>query len=661
MFISNKVTNKSIDNARKDASLKLPSKWKSAGMALAETATSLPRFGADILSAMNGMPATNPLDKSFEVFNKSLETPNMNWTQKTVDFFGSGIGYLNPMSDIALIKPAAAAVEATSAALMRALPSGANAIARTPMRKFGGLIGELTPDTIEGAGKHLAKAMAIGTSLTLPESFLDNYNEKTGKFDIAGSVSQAFSNGVLSVAIDLVPVTAGAIFGKHKKTFAKEYENPLPGESNNMSTFDTALKNNEISKEEHDWIKTYLENPNNTQELKKKGVSILLKEGYNVDTAKQEMLMNLFKKDHYDNFHTAMLDQISSGANDQYASSLSDYVAATGLDFMTAENSKFIDGLNGYVHWMENRLEHEPKNMKRMAEARKKADLYHIENDHPISQSSLLKELKAVDYDIQKIPHAVPKNLQFRAFQENRLSRLRQSIGRLKKLSKKDKAYESKLDESAEEFRDIKSKIQKALSPQKELKELESHFLDRKELPDNYQQSHDYHRLIDLSHFSTKADALLHHIDIKQKYEVQTAYKDMIKFLSEIMESNVNKFANTENVINYFKNKYSKMGLPVDSAAEKKIGDVNIKTADGEFSSLKKKDELIDIQQDLKSDVRNDDEILKANETDVDSANSKNLESDFKNKKERYEQFKTNELTLSQLVSCELGSTDGEK
>jgi hypothetical protein len=665
MYSDPRVTQQTIENSRKDSSLKVPSTLKSAGMSLAETATAPIRFGIDVINHINGLPAVNPLDKSFEVFNKSLETPNTQWPQKTVDFFASGIGYLNPVSDIALAKPAIGAVEAVSGALSRNLPSAITTLSRTPMRKFGGRVGEMLPETIGGAAEHVAKAMTLGAAITTPEAFLDNYDEATGKFNIHGAANQAFSNGLLTVGIDLLPVTAGVIFGKHRRSFAKEYENPLPGDAHSMSDFDKALDNGEISPEEHDWIKTYLENPNDITKLKDKGVEVLLKEGYHVDTAKQEMLMNLMKKSHYDDFHTGMLDQISSGASGQFSSSLSDYIAATGLDFMTAENSKFLDGLNGYVHFMENRLEHEPKNMKRMSEARNKADLSHIEDDHPMSQRSLLKDLKSVNHDLQKLPNGVPKNLRFRASQERKLLRLKQEIGRFKKLAKRDKSYESRIDQASAEFRDIKSNIQKPLTTRQELKTLESHFLDRKALPDNYKQSHDYHRLVDLSHFSTKADALLHHIDLKHQYEVQTSYKDMIKFLNSVIESNVSKFADPNKVVDYFKARYDQVGTHAEHSSGaksiKNTRDVPVESAKGSFSDVKNKDELRDMQQDIESDVRNDGEILQANQTDVDSVNSPEFESEYKAAKERYQQFKDNELSLSQLVSCELGIKEGSE
>jgi hypothetical protein len=658
----NRVTNESIENSRQSSSLRVPSTLKSVGVDFAETATALPRFAFDMHQALRGLPARNPLDDSFEVFNKSMETPNEGWGQKTFDFFASGIGYLNPLSDLALIKPASAAVGGIASAITRSLPSEATALARTPIRQFGGKLAEYLPDTIGGAGEHLAKSLAIGTALTAPEAFLDNYNPKTGKFEIMGAVNQSFSNGMLAMALDTIPITAGMVFGKHKKSFNLDYEHPSPGDKDKMASFDSALDKGEITPGEHSWVKTYLENPNDMKALKKKGVDLLLKDGYSVDHGQQKVLMNIIKKEHYDDFHTGMMDQMSSGAHGDFASSLSDYTAGQGMDFMTSENSKFLDGFNGYVDFMEKRLGMEDKNLKAFREARTRAGFENIEDSHPISQKGLFQELKAVDHDLQRLPHGIPKNVRYRARQERDIFRLKTEISRFKKLARRDNTYESKIDEASAKLRELKSSREKLLTPNNELKALEEHFLGKKLLPEKYRHSHDYHRLVDLSHFSKKADALLHHIDLKDQYETQTAYKDLIKFLNGVVGSNVKRFADPSKVVDYFKARLDSVGQDIDELSNRKdtrnIREVPIESGRGAYSDVPKKDELRDMQQDMKSDVTNDKEVLQANETDVDSADSKKYEEEFKHNKDRYQQFKSNQNALSQLVSCELGTKE---
>jgi hypothetical protein len=139
----------------------------------------------------------------------------------------------------------------------------------------------------------------------------------------------------------------------------------------------------------------------------------------------------------------------------------------------------------------------------------------------------------------------------------------------------------------------------------------------------------------------------------------------MIKFLNSVIESNVSKFADPNKVVDYFKARYDQVGTHAEHSSGaksiKNTRDVPVESAKGSFSDVKNKDELRDMQQDIESDVRNDGEILQANQTDVDSVNSPEFESEYKAAKERYQQFKDNELSLSQLVSCELGIKEGSE
>lgn len=659
MYSDLRVTPQSIENSRNDSFLRKPSTLKSAGVSFAETFTAPVRAVADVTASINGLPAKNFLDNSFEVFNESMKTPHGSWTQSTVDFFASGIGYLNPMYE-AIGGPVSGAVGRGFSAVSQYVPAGLTAIARTPIARFGGKLGEYLPNTVGEAAEHVTKAFGIGAAITVPEALLDSYNEKTNRFEIAVAASQTFTNGLIGIALDAIPVVGGMIFGKHKKRFQKEYESPMPGDDHRMAAFDEALEKKEITPEEHEWVKTYLENPNDTQKLKDKGIELLLKDGYPVDHAQQKVIMNLMKKEHFDDFHTGMLDQISSGATGEFSASISDYAAASGIDFMVSENKDFVDGINGFVEFMEKRLATEPDNIKRFKEARKSPDLKHIEENHPISQKGLYNELKAVNHDIQSVPHGIPKNVRYRAKQEREISKLKTDISRLKKLAKRDPAYESKIDEKSARLRELKSTKEKLLSPNNELKALEDHFLDRKLLPENYNVSHEYHRLLDLAHFSTKAEALLHHINLKSQYEQQTHYKDTIKFLNQLIESNVGKFANPENVVNYFKSRLDSVGTDIDELVNhmdvRNQREVPIEHGRGAYSDVKKRDELKDFQRDLKDDVRNDEEILKANQADVDASGSLDYEKLYRAAKEKYTQFKGNEAALSQLISCELGN-----
>ena len=641
-MLDDRVTQEGLEQGRRAAELRTPSTSVSAGMGFAKTFTEVPRLAYDFSNALRGIPARNPLDNAFDIFDEAMKTPNEGWGQETVDFFAQGFGYINPFGGI-IAKGVTSGIKASTPAISRALPEAINVLARTPIKNFGF---KVLPNTVGQAGKQIAQSMAIGTAITAPGAMLDNYDSNTDTFSMVGAVKQSLSNGLLAVAIDAIPVAAGAIFGKHKKIIGEEYENPLPGDHSTINKFDSALKKGEISKGEHEFIKHYITKQKDIEGLKSKAINILIKEGYKVNNTDKTMLMDLIKQDHFDNFQSGMLDQISSGASGEFKSSLSDYAAASGMDFMKSNNESFIDGLNGYVHFMEARLSKAEENIKRFENAEKSSGLKYIDADHEASQKSLLNQLKKVDYDIQRIPGAIPSNMQLRIKQEKEISRL-----------KKTKEDPSRLKE-------LQSSRDKLLSPSNELKHIESRLLSKDKLPDNYKGSHDYHRLIDLAHFSTKADGLLHKVNIRGHYEEQESYKDMIKFLNSIIESNVNKFADPDKVMSYMKNRYDSVAPRAkDSTHKGSIRDQNqvpIDQPKDAYSERKPEEKLNDIKNDFKHDVSKDDQIIQDGETDVLSVGDKDFEKEYKIKADRYKQFRDNQSALSTLLSCELGTRNVE-
>lgn len=655
-----RATQASIDNGREDARLRVPSTWTSAGMEFAESATAVPRLAYDVTRAMQGLPFKSTVDDQFDIFHKAMETPNEGWGQETVDFFAGAIGYLNPVNDLAIVKPLAKGVEKVAGAISQRLPSAATAIARTPIRQFGGRVAEVLPKTIGGAGKDLAKTMAVASGITAPQAFIDSYNEKTNTFDIMGAVKQTMMNGVIGLGLHAIPVVGGILFGKHKRLFGKAYKNPMPGDSSRMGEFDKAFENNEISTEAHDWIKTYLENPDDIKSLTEKGVQIALKEGYPINRATGEVAMKLVKKEHYDDFNTGMLDQIASGASGEFSTSVSDYVAASGMDYLKSQNEKLLDGLNGHVEFMEKRLAAEDENMKRFSKIRKDTDLAHIDEKHPLAQKGVHEELKNAGYDLQRLPHAIPENLRYRASQERKITRLKEQIGRYKKLLKKDPKYNEAIDNASAELRDVMANREKLLTPNQELKKLEGKFLAKKPLPEDYRDSHDYQRLVDLSHVSKKADALLHHIHLKDEYETQTHYNDLIKFLNGVVGSSVKKFADPTKVVNYMKAQYASLGPRAEEmmhpGTARTTKQVPIEDARHAMSDRGPKDEINDLQRDAKENVRNDEQVLQDADTDITQAGAEPYEEEYKFNTARYNQFKDHQRDLADLVACDRGT-----
>lgn len=173
-------------------------------------------------------------------------------------------------------------------------------------------------------------------------------------------------------------------------------------------------------------------------------------------------------------------------------------------------------------------------------------------------------------------------------------------------------------------------------------------------MPENYKGSHEYHRLVDLANASPKAEALLHHVKLKNEYDTQNAYKDFIKFMNTILESNVNKYADPNKVVDYFTNRADMVGnYPTKKPTMEGDFKNNLKTGRRETLDIETRDKLRSYEE---KDLNQSEEIMKANQIIIDQANDEDLSKLYEKSLKRFNQFNKNKDTLSQVVSCDLNS-----
>lgn len=123
--------------------------------------------------------------------------------------------------------------------------------------------------------------------------------------------------------------------------------------------------------------------------------------------------------------------------------------------------------------------------------------------------------------------------------------------------------------------------------------------------------------------------------------------------MNSLIENNVDKYADPHKVVDYFKSRAEKVGnYPGDEKSP--VGKVS--TGRAETSDVESKRDIKDFKKDLKTDLAHHEEILNANQIDIDAADSKELTKAFKLSKERFEQFRDNSDALSQVVSCDAAS-----
>jgi len=659
------VTQSSLTSAIEDADKTPPSLSMSAFAGFISAWTEPEKLAFNVQSSLYGLKRKNPVSQGLSAINEEMKSPSMGWTQNTANFVGSLGGFVGNPVNALLGYGAAGAAEKGIAALSGALPEAISAFGQTSAAKLLGeeaasRMSEFVPKTIGGVGSTLAKTFAVASAESIPQAFNENFNEKTGKFDIIGGAEQTLKYGSLGLGIHTLGVAGGMIYGKIAA--GRAFKMPELGDSSkeNLDEIDKAFQEGKIDEHEYRYAHTYLTDPNNMESLQKLGAQVLTSAKYNVDSVNNKVFMNIASKETIDNLHSSIFDQLSSNASGDLKTAMSDYQYSNAIDGIRSESGHMADGLKGFASFMGNRLSKAKDNLAKFKKIRDSSGYENITNEHPISQRSVFKHIRKGKYDFSLFPHAIPKNLSERFAQEQKISSMSTRYKSYRKKIKrgepvKDSIREkiNKLDQNIEH---IKSNLTKTMSPSKELSHLEEHFLSKDNLPDNFQRFHEYHRLKDLSNFSEKAKALLHHVDLKNEYEVQTGYKDMVDSMTKLMTSDVQKYADPKKLQAYLQQRMESsvpemkdMGQLPDHVAPNQR---EIKSPDEAFRDKRERASVEDHEKDLQSAMNDEEQILKDNDQDIRRSGAEDLEKEFNLSKKRYIQFKKTSEDRDRLLSC---------
>ncbi len=172
----------------------------------------------------------------------------------------------------------------------------------------------------------------------------------------------------------------------------------------------------------------------------------------------------------------------------------------------------------------------------------------------------------------------------------------------------------------------------------KELKHLRKFFLGEKGLPREFKKTKEYNKLRDMSERLHNAKSLLDRINLEHEYERQEAFRDVAKAFIDVLNSNIDKFANSNRVDAYLK---ERIAQSTAEGGERRF--------DGKTVSISEIGKRIKEQRKLPSDAE---VLLNEFQQHIDSVNAPELKSDFNAVRSRYEQFKDNEKALSDMIDC---------
>lgn len=394
----------------------------------------------------------------------------------------------------------------------------------------------------ESVGSLVTKSAAVsqeGSAFMLPAEVVEAYDSEKNKFSMNKFANAYVANAGLTLGLAAVPYAAGVVWGKGLGLIraGKEISPAIPGEATkaDYQFLNKALDEGHITPEQHAWYTEYLKDPEDPS-LTARATKVLKDLGHPVDVAKNEVYFEVLSPQDVTNLKKGIEDQVFSNIPEKYRNSLSDFVLHNRFDELRESNKKQLDGLRGFVHYMNKRLERKPMEMDKLKRLTDRVLKKNIGREHPLSHDSLYKAHKRGELQA----HEVPKSVAQRVRQEDKIKDLqRRNI---------DGRHDTKISE-------LESKKKPLLHPKEELAEIERKLIKEDGTPDHLLRTKEYHRLKTLAKVSPRAKGLLDRVEHAHEYNRQSVFKDVVQTMTEILDSDASTYAKPQNVINYLKEK----------------------------------------------------------------------------------------------------------
>lgn len=177
------------------------------------------------------------------------------------------------------------------------------------------------------------------------------------------------------------------------------------------------------------------------------------------------------------------------------------------------------------------------------------------------------------------------------------------------------------------------------LSAKDELLNIKDKLLTEKGLKDNFQETREYKRLVELSEVWHNAQTLLDRINLEHEYERQQAFHDVAQAFTSVLDSSIERFADSGRVLAYLKERINNINRAFGDASYSGQGGVEKKSPS----------EIISQQERLPSNHK---ELLAQYDEDVENVKAHDLSEEYKMSRSRFDNFNENQSALKQLVDC---------
>jgi len=576
-----------------------------------------------------------------------LQSPLQRGAGEAADFTGS---ILNPIS-LLTAEAGGAIVAGGSRLLPSIVPKALTKIGETPVSKILGENAErYIPKIAEGDTKRIAtladigarkmKAFGIGAGVSLPTELESNFDTKNNTINYRGAVAGTAQGGGIAVGLDTIPYLWGVFRGKFKAATGQAIEEVAPAALD--ETLDHLQKSGALTEAEVNWYKEYRANPHEpSEDFVSRSSKMLLDDGHNVDTARGKVMHDILTPSDMKNLNIGVSDQIAASlANDGNA--FTDFVWGSKLDEMRA-NPTSLDGIEGVLSSLNEKLAAQPGALAAIDSFVEKYGTRNWRRLRPFSQENLYKKMVEKGLTSEEMPVVVPEAVSKRIAMEKRIESL-EAANKNYETQKAaatnipvQKRYAKYIERNEKKIADLHVKKPEILSPKDELKSLHDSMVKDGKLVDNFKHTRDYHRLVDLAKVETGARSMLYRINSIAQYEKQAAYRDMLQFFSNVMQTNFDKLADSKKILDYMKNR-------IEDKLPKEIKD---------------QVRLEDVQKAVK-DVPDDYEKVLDDTRDALRENApKELAAEYEEAAAKVKEFTKSENIFKNLISCVMGSLNG--
>lgn len=616
-----------------------------------------------------------------DVINQNLSDPRMSNTQEGMNMVA------NFASSAVTLAPFAIAGAAVGGAAVAGLGEVGDLIAPNVMKALrtpvANAFDELSPaaegalgkTSVASATSGLVPSFAGYKGAIVPQHVMENYHKENDTLNKSQALSD-WAHDNYGFLIPSVPLLAAGIgmriyqTGKYNEGMASiaqvvanvhkentlarrgafdqassRFNSSVAEEGRLQSLKDHAKTNRDagvITSEEYDWYQHYLDHPEDNMGLASKANEILQSKNIPVDMASDNHFFEILSHDNVQQIKNSVTDEVVSGIpKDQRA--LTEFIVHNKTDDIVQSlkaNPELADALEGYAAHIDSKMESKEKNLDELNK------IIFQNADSKIGESNLpVFEVQMKNKEGKKLGY-------IQAIKDKGIAKISVSLVDHKGIGHGKKLYKELIKEAQKRGLGVQSdgsitdeamRVYKSLEKEgykfefnKDVSKFTEEF--EMELTGHTQSNNPLEPVVKL--ISTPDNAKNYHEIVKQaeeEYNRQQAFNDTLKNYLNLAKANTGKIAKPEKAISYLKNKIEKnvpeqLKLPeVEKPVARK------KAKEGET----KPDEL------------------KPYRDQVEKTGTEELEKEFSEAENRFNQFEDNFDTLQTLIDCAQGKGYG--